>query len=77
MKHLCYNDICTIMCALSADARSRASLAEVITDEKTRGNILEDRDDLLRLHDYFREIADRLLDIDLGKAVHITAKFHK
>ena len=77
MKHLCYNDICTIISALGSLAMHKENLANILDDEKVRGYALRDKDEAIRLKDYFSQVADRLLDIDLGQSVRITATFRR
>ena len=77
MEHLCYNDICAVISALSSQAEHYSKLADILTDGAAKKYALESRNEALRLKHYFSKVGDRLLDIDLGASIRIPAKFHR
>lgn len=76
MKHLCYNDICTVVSALNLLAEQKRELSEILVGE-SRAYAIHDRNNALRLKNYFSQVGEKLLDIDLDKSVRITATFRR
>ena len=53
MEHLCYNDICAVISALSSQAEHYSKLADILTDGAAKQHALESKNEALRLKHYF------------------------